>query len=525
MTLDELVIELGIDTSKFSKDQQDALDKFGKMQAELTKRLKDIERTSKDAAFNLGGVASAAEGLFTTLAGAGLAVFARDQVNAASATGRMATNIGVATQELDAFGKMIERNGGNADAASSSLKGLTDQMQRAKWGQASPDFLMGLSQVGGGLNDTPIDLFFKLAKMRDKGASVQDVNLAGHRLGLEQGTINEALKGSVRALEDYNKAMALALSPEQAAKMQRLQDSWVRMDQDIESVGRNVITKFADPLSTAATSVADFTEKNKGLVETLGVLLTLFTGGKLLGGIARFAELLGMGGLAKILRFVPGIAGKAIAGGGVVGGALELELMMKEDDAHGNPIRDSLRNALRPMFPGAFPENGSSKAGSSERMSAAEREKTIREMATRFGIDPDVAMKVARSEGFNNFTGDNGTSFGSFQLHVTPGGKGRALGDQFREKTGLDPSDPRNEAATIQFALSQAARTGWKDFHGARNTGIGDWQGVGSVNIGSINLPGVTDAKGFSEALPGAIMSQSKFARTITTNANSGQRP
>jgi hypothetical protein len=123
--------------------------------------------------------------------------------------------------------------------------------------------------------------------------------------------------------------------------------------------------------------------------------------------------------------------------------------------------------------------------------SQAEKEAYIRQMAAQIGMDPDTAMRVARSEGFKDFSGDSGTSFGAFQLHVTPNGRGHAVGDQFRHDTGLDPSDPANERQVIDYALQWARKHGWGDFHGAARTGIGQWQGVGSttdVQIGSVTI-------------------------------------
>ena len=100
----------------------------------------------------------------------------------------------------------------------------------------------------------------------------------------------------------------------------------------------------------------------------------------------------------------------------------------------------------------------------------------IRQKATDNGIDPDTAVAVARSEGLNQFTsGIRGeTSYGAFQLHT-----GGGLGDTFKKETGLDPSDPANERATIDFALKNAAKGGWGPWHGAANTGIGPWAGIG----------------------------------------------
>jgi hypothetical protein len=65
----------------------------------------------------------------------------------------------------------------------------------------------------------------------------------------------------------------------------------------------------------------------------------------------------------------------------------------------------------------------------------------IRSTAIKYGIDPDVAVRVAQSEGlsdgYNPKISDDGTSFGAFQLHI-----GGDMGDDFRRDTNLDPSEP-----------------------------------------------------------------------------------
>jgi len=105
----------------------------------------------------------------------------------------------------------------------------------------------------------------------------------------------------------------------------------------------------------------------------------------------------------------------------------------------------------------------------------------IRETARKYGIDPEVALKVAKSEGLSTFqssvtqkSGKREPSWGAFQLYT-----GGGLGNQFQKDTGLDPSDPANEKATIDYALKTAAKVGWGPWHGAKNTGIKQWEGIG----------------------------------------------
>jgi hypothetical protein len=105
----------------------------------------------------------------------------------------------------------------------------------------------------------------------------------------------------------------------------------------------------------------------------------------------------------------------------------------------------------------------------------------IRETAKKYGIDPEVALRVAKSEGLRTFRsgvrrkdGTEEPSWGAFQLYT-----GGGLGNKFQKETGLDPSDPKNEDATIDYALKTAAKVGWGPWHGAKNTGIGEFEGIG----------------------------------------------
>lgn len=118
-----------------------------------------------------------------------------------------------------------------------------------------------------------------------------------------------------------------------------------------------------------------------------------------------------------------------------------------------------------------------------------EMEQYIRNAARQRGIDPDVAVRVARSEGLARGTWQSNIkhptrgrepSYGPFQL--LEGGRGgwpTGMGNDFRRVTGLDPSDPKNAFASVDFALDQAAKGGWGPWYGARHAGIGNWQGIG----------------------------------------------
>ncbi len=134
-----------------------------------------------------------------------------------------------------------------------------------------------------------------------------------------------------------------------------------------------------------------------------------------------------------------------------------------------------------------------------------EMEAFIRQEAAKRGIDPDVAVRVAQTEALNVFDpeqpdhgGDDGSSFGPFQLHY--GGMSRAmpnagLGDEFTARTGLDARDPSTWKQQVAFSLDWASKKGWGDWMGAKNNGIGAYDGISGMS-GKARVSGPVEAAG-----------------------------
>lgn len=141
-----------------------------------------------------------------------------------------------------------------------------------------------------------------------------------------------------------------------------------------------------------------------------------------------------------------------------------------------------------------------------------EMEAYIRRAAMARGIDPEIALKVARSEGLRPGTwqsdvmkgGVREPSYGPYQLY-----KGGGLGNEFQKATGLDPADPSTAYKGVDFALDTAAKGGWKPWYGAKAANIAPMQGIGqrqpSGGPGLPNIPpiGLMQAgKAVTQAIP-----------------------
>ena len=128
--------------------------------------------------------------------------------------------------------------------------------------------------------------------------------------------------------------------------------------------------------------------------------------------------------------------------------------------------------------------------------SVAEMERYIRKSAIARGIDPDIAVRVARSEGLQEGTWQGNSqlgygrerSYGPFQLHNAPEGARPGMGNDFVKETGLDPADTNNWDEGVDFALDRAKTGGWGPWYGAKNAGILGMMGIeGKPVLGPID--------------------------------------
>ncbi len=192
----------------------------------------------------------------------------------------------------------------------------------------------------------------------------------------------------------------------------------------------------------------------------------------------------GGGGLIQRASFSPGGGGVGGGSGGVdLGGALR----RASTGGGSGGLGGGGVSAGIPRFGGG---GGGGRGISARDMRNIDPEFAahIRASALSQGIDPDIALRIANSEGLrgsnpNRLTpGDyeNGkpTSFGPFQLHY---GRSGGLGNRYTAETGHHASDPRYWKEQIDFALRTARKEGWGAWYGRRGAGIGLRDGIGTV--------------------------------------------
>lgn len=179
--------------------------------------------------------------------------------------------------------------------------------------------------------------------------------------------------------------------------------------------------------------------------------------------------------------------------------------------------------------------NDPSLAARSSSIPSTNIEAYIRQAALARGIDPNVAVRVAQSEGGLNSwnlqsqyskNGIQEPSYGPFQL--LKGGQGTGyptgLGNDFMNKTGLDPAMAANGPAGVDFALDHASRNGWGAWYGADKAGISKWEGIGprpAIDPTTTNsIPNTEEATASLNKLASSSLKASTDVTSLSTGAD-----
>lgn len=476
--IDSFVVELGLDSSKFTKGQQAAYDAARKLEEQSVKGAKNIEHGAESAGDAISGLRTQALGMLAVFTGGkGLIDFSLNLTHANASLGRLERNLGVSASTISKWQGVARIFGGDAAAMAQSFTTISDAFAGWQIGKVSPLIadLRAISTAGGkvidvnkGVEQSMLDLAENLKRIHDSGPEgPARAGLLGRQVGLEPALFDAMISGNLQKVLDYVQKIGAATKADTDA-FGELEKRIGQMGLKGESLGRKAFGGDG-------------------------------TGGSLAGFIMESAD---------VLNMTPG----------------EAWAYLNRTDRQATRNR---RGGAGTGLPGQDILSGGAFT------SQLEKEQFIRSEAAKRGINPNVAMQVAKSEGFNGFVSSipGEQSYGAFQLHITPGGRGRAVGDQFRAKTGLDPADRANERATISFALDDAKRNGWTAYHGAANTGIPQWAGIdrggaGSTTTTEVNIngpitvaaPAGSDPADFADRFAAAIKRQS-----FASQANGGQ--
>jgi soluble lytic murein transglycosylase-like protein len=337
--IDSLVVTLGLDASKFTQGQKDAVTAFTKAKTESVSTAKEMEARGAQAAQFFGSIKKEALGLFAVIVGAGgLEQFAVKTTVSMAALGRQAQLMGVAAGDLQAFKMMIDRTGASGDQAAASLTGLAEAMETYRTrGTISAGLLTGLNQIGGTQDDDALAIYRKFATWA-KGKDARFVNQEGQMLGLDAGSIANATKGGANFDSEMARSKALGVPTDRdIAKVNELMGAFQRLRQAVTGDANALLYGAAPALSGALNLTDRLVGANKTLTQGIIAVGAAMAAWFSLKPAVWLLRLLGVAGPSAAMKGAEGralrVAGRGLGLAARVAGPLGLAYDLLHPDA------------------------------------------------------------------------------------------------------------------------------------------------------------------------------------------------
>jgi hypothetical protein len=318
--LEEFVLILGLDASKFTKEQKAAIASLKKTREDSEQEAKKIEQAWKSHLEGaISGIKREAIGLAALLiGGAGLKNFVANIIQTDSSVGRLAKTMDISVSELARWRTAAYLSGGSAEGITSSLQGLTSEIQSFQLtGQST--LLPYLNQLGTGFTDsndkikTATQLYLDVADALKKLDPARAAEF-GKVLHLDNDSINMIIRGRQELQRLLDVAGRINPTTKENVELATdLQRAWRTIEQLVEGAARQT--------EPAATGLLDYYSR------IIAQLRRLWRG-QSLGTEEDLRKELGQPGRAGS---PPAIAPKAAGAGDVSLGTLALKSALESE--------------------------------------------------------------------------------------------------------------------------------------------------------------------------------------------------
>ena len=301
--IDEFVLEIGLDPSKFNEGRRKLDDELGKGLHSVENFGKGVEQTGTKISEIFGITKTGVAGIIATFMGAEAGAFIEKVQTMEASTSRLADSIGLNRKELALWQNMVGLVGGTAGEANQTIAGLNDALMSYRAGLAQPSagFAQLMSQAGINYlspNVSPTDVLQGITKYLS-GLPEQDRRLRLQQVPSMSDSVMYALLKGAENLAKFNEQLARFSSHSQEAG-----DAAQRIDADIGTI-KAATREFADALLGYLAPVFDWL-KDK---------ITSNFGHGIIGGVG------GLTAGAAAGALVGGIIGSVIPGAGTLAGA------------------------------------------------------------------------------------------------------------------------------------------------------------------------------------------------------------
>lgn len=313
--IDSLIVTLGLDNKDFQQGMKDTEKGLSDTRKNTDRVGKQIAASGKDAAEFFGQMQRSAIKFFAVLtAGKGLINFTRDVVTTGANLSRLSKNLNISADTMHRWGKASELNGGSMEGFLGTLQNLNNQVTEI--------FMKGDSAITPYLRQLGVSVTDAAGKAKPLTAVLGDIADATEKafpdrqqryaylqqMGFDEGTINLIAKGGKELRSTL--AAQQGFSQKDADAAYRAEQTWIKAQQRLEKLTRELVVKvlpslerlaesfvklaevIIPPLSEAVEIFAELDEKTDGWSTSLILALAtlrLLGGSAVIGGLAGVA--------------------------------------------------------------------------------------------------------------------------------------------------------------------------------------------------------------------------------------------
>ena len=251
--IDSLVVELGLDSTKFDEGQKKAIEKLRGLEDAATKHVKpttsavgDLVGAFKDLQGRILGIGALIAGGF------GLDRLVGDIARLTAQTGYLSKSLGISAQELSAWQYAGKTVGATADDIASGITAIQNSFAQFQLHGTGPLQAFGYSfpEVGSqlykmGTRATPTEVLTTLSEWAVKQKDPNVARYALGELGLGQGMTNLLMQGPQALQKQLEEARKNAPSQEQIRNLTELQKAFAEMSNSAEKLSRIIVSELA----------------------------------------------------------------------------------------------------------------------------------------------------------------------------------------------------------------------------------------------------------------------------------------
>lgn len=254
--IDSLLIELGLDTTKFNAEQKKSVEALRKLDEQQEKTAKNTQDNAKKTELGFNKVTQAVLEYFLAYAGVSqIKSFVENTTKANVEIGRSAHLLSMSAVELKTWGDVAQITGGNIDSITGTLQNLQQSLAGIKAGNA--EVLKPIAMLGAmdafDINTNTVSLG-KLAdaikRFKDAGHTEAEAQYWTSALGVDQKTFLLLEQGRAAIDENYDHFLKLNKGIEEASNSSaEISKQWLETEKQAQSLGRVIMDDLNTPIS------------------------------------------------------------------------------------------------------------------------------------------------------------------------------------------------------------------------------------------------------------------------------------